>query len=460
MTVERPFHSMIDTSKPKATNFADEITGYMEVLKELYGKSRKNELPKIHLLEFLRVDTVQAPAALLLLLGLSPRSGFVRGDWNTVNLTSLLFLDGRYVDFDGNFGEPRVGFHDVDAANGTITIPYDEAYKELAALESAASDLFRYWDSGKHDVNNSLEYYVKWAFSKRIPIPWLDEAHRLGFLTGIGKTESESLLLAPKLRKVSVYELNDDAIQSLVKREAKRSVNPYAESNLAYWLKLDTWSYEEGIFLLAGIDPRSVHSIFLDSFPDFSDALPLSCDSLLLQSERDFVEDRSNYPCNAESYRTYRQLADTKDQKVDSLKQLVASLDFKLKSSLIGLGSPAPTSHSQTKRYTLSQFLNWAATESFKPEWLDWAVQQGYVEAGGSATEAPFFDADSDDYPELLHIAVRAWESAKSGVGYTPKQRILAYLSERYPSLSDDARNAIATVANWKKTGGRPKKGG
>jgi hypothetical protein len=76
-----------------------------------------------------------------------------------------------------------------------------------------------------------------------------------------------------------------------------------------------------------------------------------------------------------------------------------------------------------------------------------------------SLQEAPYFDADAGDYPELLHIAVRAWEHARKAPSEgTPKQRVLDYLGTRYTSMSQGSRDAIAQVVNWHRAGGRPAK--
>lgn len=81
------------------------------------------------------------------------------------------------------------------------------------------------------------------------------------------------------------------------------------------------------------------------------------------------------------------------------------------------------------------------------------------LEGDDSPYIAPYFDADSPEYPELLAIAVRAWEAAKAAKNSeTPKQRVLNYLGERYPKLGQTSRDAIAQVVNWQRTGGRPSK--
>ena len=80
--------------------------------------------------------------------------------------------------------------------------------------------------------------------------------------------------------------------------------------------------------------------------------------------------------------------------------------------------------------------------------------------ADGSPFEAPFFDADSPEYPVLLAIAVRAWEAAREGTAGTPKQRVLEFLGQNYNDLPQGSRDAIAQVVNWQRGGGRPAKNG
>jgi hypothetical protein len=73
-----------------------------------------------------------------------------------------------------------------------------------------------------------------------------------------------------------------------------------------------------------------------------------------------------------------------------------------------------------------------------------------------SPFEAPFFDPDAEDYPEMLAIAVRAWEHARKGTEGTPKQRVLGFLYAQHRKLPQGTREAIAQVANWQRSGGRP----
>lgn len=67
---------------------------------------------------------------------------------------------------------------------------------------------------------------------------------------------------------------------------------------------------------------------------------------------------------------------------------------------------------------------------------------------------------DPADLPEELDIARIAFTAVRNGYGAanaTFKNRLLAYLGEHHPKLSDEARQRIGTVANPDKAAGRRK---
>ena len=113
--------------------------------------------------------------------------------------------------------------------------------------------------------------------------------------------------------------------------------------------------------------------------------------------------------------------------------------------------------HDVAARNFPSHFIGWAAARGFYPEWFEWAKSSELIDASEEVYRAPFFDPDQPDYPVLLHIAVRAWEAARVGGTGTPKQRIERFVSERYPALKATTRELIAQIANWERTGGRPR---
>ena len=73
------------------------------------------------------------------------------------------------------------------------------------------------------------------------------------------------------------------------------------------------------------------------------------------------------------------------------------------------------------------------------------------------------FNQDSSNYPSELDIAMQAWRGVTKGqnTGGTAKERIERWLDVRYPDrrdLSNEARQRIAVICNWEKSGGRPRR--
>lgn len=113
----------------------------------------------------------------------------------------------------------------------------------------------------------------------------------------------------------------------------------------------------------------------------------------------------------------------------------------------------------------LLDFVEWALSKNLRPEWLSlemesylYTVRQGK----GAENSAPpekatltFFDKTSTTYPPELDIALRAWREISTTVGKgKPKLRIMKWLDDNAKELSNEAKNRIATVVNWDKSGG------
>ena len=125
-------------------------------------------------------------------------------------------------------------------------------------------------------------------------------------------------------------------------------------------------------------------------------------------------------------------------------------------------------------------FIDWALSKRFSPDWLDWAIANKlYIPKRGASTESHPIDgltneeafdyvygeAKADDpinneklnYPQELAAALQAWQAVSSIEGKgKPKARIKAWLDnhETFKKLSIEAKERIATVANWDKLGG------
>ena len=67
------------------------------------------------------------------------------------------------------------------------------------------------------------------------------------------------------------------------------------------------------------------------------------------------------------------------------------------------------------------------------------------------------FDKNSPTYPPELDAALRAWRAVSNVESkIIPKKRIKAWLNNN-TKLSEEAKDRIAIVANWNKTGGAPR---
>jgi len=107
-------------------------------------------------------------------------------------------------------------------------------------------------------------------------------------------------------------------------------------------------------------------------------------------------------------------------------------------------------------QYSPSYYIEWSISKGIKPEWLDWAIECSlYVPKQENETTTQVdFDKTSITYPPELDIAIRAWSAVSITKGKSkPKARIKAWL-DKNTKLSNEAKERIATVANWDKTGG------
>jgi hypothetical protein len=261
-----------------------------------------------------------------------------------------------------------------------------------------------------------------------------------------------------------------------------RKREPFLYSELPRWLEMETWSPADGLLILAGVDP---HAAIIDwSYENYMGA---TIDTPIIRHANWFssTADLYDYPISLDHKYTAKELARMIDSATASgansreIKILSEELDelqrwnadetsqfkiqvLRLRAEMVGILKRRWDSgeHDSAQRRSPEYFIQWAEKRGFLIEWAVWAREKGYINVAPPASDPPYFDADSEDYPELLHIAVRAWEHAKQTSGGTPKQRISNFVSERYPHVSDGAKEAICLIANWQKSGGRPKTGG
>lgn len=108
-------------------------------------------------------------------------------------------------------------------------------------------------------------------------------------------------------------------------------------------------------------------------------------------------------------------------------------------------------------------FIEFFLSKGIEPPWLEYAKEENLVNFLNTDTELEDdtnYVFDEDKYPAELHIAITAYKYALENIKDhpKPKQFILEYLKEKYPKLDANARERIAVIANWNKTGGAPPK--
>ena len=244
------------------------------------------------------------------------------------------------------------------------------------------------------------------------------------------------LMSDPTYQKAAIEQLED------------QRKNPYAYSQLSYWLSLDLWEKEEGLQVLAGVEPGTIEESLIEH--EWINGQPFAEHISFMMVDPVEACSRADYPGDDAGYQDYLETAEHKSAVLAGHQRLYESLLHRLDRTERGLGDFVAF------RYRPVQFLAWASSIGFKPQWLEWAEKSGRLPKAIEAMSAPFFDADAEDYPELLHIAVRAWEDARQKTEGTPKQRVLDYLVARYPLMPQGSRDAIAQVVNWQRSGGRP----
>ena len=231
--------------------------------------------------------------------------------------------------------------------------------------------------------------------------------------------------------------------------------NPYKHSQLRYWLSLDLWRQDEGLLVLAGIEPGTVVDEVADEpwlvGENWSSAQPFREHFSFHMVPEPEGMSLSDFGGNSDAYQSYLSNFERRRQVLSFHETRYRSLAHRLDHTVEALGPPAAKD-----AWRPDAFLRWARSIKFLPDWLSWAEKNGLLPDQLDPARPPFFDADAPEYPELLAIAVRAWDAARSGSEGTPKQRIESFLAGSYPHLTQSTRSAIAMIANWNKAGGRP----
>ncbi|MDO8369519.1 MAG: hypothetical protein Q7S71_02195 [Candidatus Nitrotoga sp.] len=182
-----------------------------------------------------------------------------------------------------------------------------------------------------------------------------------------------------------------------------------------YWLQIPVWTHEQFILLSVGKDPAEV----LEDAKLFWGDEWLGTESLIV-----FEPEKKRY------------------------RIVMANINF---------GS-YPVAYSYDNRYAeVKNAIAWAIERSWElPDemmaLLD--TKQKSPQHAQPINSPHTFDKETNTYPPELDIAIQAWRAVSSDEGKgKPKARIKAWLYSN-TTLSSEAKERIATVVNWDKTGG------
>lgn len=205
------------------------------------------------------------------------------------------------------------------------------------------------------------------------------------------------------------------------------------QSPLAIYLKLDKWPRVSAMLVLAGF-----------RFPDHEPV-----DGIYIPG----LQEKINHPVieQALHHESFTQMSEQERMIV------LAEMHQKLHSLLGYLEYSNWNQDNNTD--TPANFIRWAVSKGIIPDWLEWAIGQGLcspeVNPLNQISRSYGMSPAHPCYAEELDWALQAWHTVANTQGKgKPKARILKWLDEHAPHLSNDAKERIATVANWDKKGG------
>lgn len=230
------------------------------------------------------------------------------------------------------------------------------------------------------------------------------------------------------------------------------------ENRILFWLRLDFWEMTDAALLFVDVDPDSVE--YKNGALIFSKFKTL----------RGGVYDLSKgAPSNK------------RRENLENIDQMIAEIKtYESKYNDIYRWFYNPDTSLDTPR----NWIKRALAKKINIPWLDFAIEQGFYEevkinlgneqmrindgGYGSVTtpmtqtnkaQTIIFDKTSPTYPLELDLAFQAWQAVVNNEGKgKPKARIKNWLNEN-TTLSEEAKNRIATVANWDKLGGATRTG-
>lgn len=186
-------------------------------------------------------------------------------------------------------------------------------------------------------------------------------------------------------------------VDGVLAKEKLRKIDPFPLSALPYWLKLDTWTVGEGIYLLAGLDPHTVQKsdALEDRLDRFLDALPVNMNESFLLDPIEICS-RDDFIGSDEYFEVYLEAYENKKAILQHYRNLVSTLTHTLSRSVGGLGKPAILGNGCGNSFLPIQFTEWAESINFSPIWLSWAKECGFLKSNRYELKSAEIESNSD----------------------------------------------------------------
>lgn len=227
------------------------------------------------------------------------------------------------------------------------------------------------------------------------------------------------------------------------------------ENRLLFWLRLDEWSLHQAAMIIADINPEIAN---LDKNHNFK--------NLQTFKGEDFPECDSNGFPIVESEDDMGRLWYVGSHKLKWFSQRYNDLHRIFSNS------------NSDELMKPSHWISKAISKQIVVPWLDFAIRRQFCDyvtdingnrylsmiegqdvdvAMPQVAEKALPVSNKSNYPIELDYAIKAWQAVSISEGKgKPKARIKKWLNEN-TELSNEAKERIATVANWDKTGGATK---
>lgn len=241
--------------------------------------------------------------------------------------------------------------------------------------------------------------------------------------------------------------------------EQQRFFNqPHAKADFVHWSKATYWTLDEAIALSFGKAPEAVK---WESVKGYCVSLqgPGSPFAVKYGRVRDLALRAKAWKQLSDPVLPSTFLAWARRMEIEVPAELVAQIEArgtviadwkdmfdKLKTQSDGYIAAAQTRFA-AKDGTIAELTQERDTLRVKATELESLIWEG-------------FDPDSDTYPTELDIAMQAWRAVTNRLdpSKTPKGQVQDWLEHHYPNLSEEAKQRIAVVCNWEKSGGRPRR--